>query len=137
VAGESAKYAWQPFFRSQNLELLARLQRVLGRAVVLIAHDMVVPRQAGDRGAVTGCDAVVEKGAWDTVYDEPQALHKTLPAASRCSPRPRQRRRAAPDIQVGAAPERETSPGISQRASPARHPRAVRSGPGRRVRQGG
>ncbi|WP_055557747.1 ABC transporter ATP-binding protein [Streptomyces sp. NBRC 110028] len=58
--------------QAQVLDLLAQLQRDLGLALVLIAHDLAVVRQASDRVAVMRRGAVVEEGPSDTVYDSPQ-----------------------------------------------------------------
>ncbi|MFD8160900.1 dipeptide ABC transporter ATP-binding protein [Streptomyces malaysiensis] len=57
--------------QAQVLSLLAELQRDLGLALVLIAHDLAVVRQASDRVAVMRQGTVVEEGPADTVYDAP------------------------------------------------------------------
>lgn len=58
--------------QAQVLDLLAQLQRDLGLALVLIAHDLAVVRRASDRVAVMRRGTVVEEGPSDTVYDRPQ-----------------------------------------------------------------
>ncbi|WKX06205.2 ABC transporter ATP-binding protein [Streptomyces sp. NL15-2K] len=58
--------------QAQVLDLLAQLQRDLGLALVLIAHDLAVVRQASDRVMVMRQGTVVEEGPADTVYDAPQ-----------------------------------------------------------------
>ncbi|MFC7304466.1 dipeptide ABC transporter ATP-binding protein [Streptomyces monticola] len=58
--------------QAQVLGLLSELQRELGLALVLIAHDLAVVRQAADRVAVLRAGAIVEEGPVNTVYDHPQ-----------------------------------------------------------------
>ncbi|WP_328847365.1 ABC transporter ATP-binding protein [Streptomyces sp. NBC_00258] len=58
--------------QAQVLDLLAQLQRDLGLALVLIAHDLAVVRRASDRVAVMRRGTVVEEGPSDTIYDSPQ-----------------------------------------------------------------
>ncbi|MDX2297496.1 MULTISPECIES: ABC transporter ATP-binding protein [Streptomyces] len=58
--------------QAQVLELLADLQRELGLALVLIAHDLAVVRQASDRVAVMRRGSVVEQGPPDAVYETPE-----------------------------------------------------------------
>ncbi|MBA2945546.1 dipeptide ABC transporter ATP-binding protein [Streptomyces himalayensis] len=58
--------------QAQVLDLLAELQRDLGLALVLIAHDLAVVRHASDRVVVMRQGTVVEEGPADTVYDAPQ-----------------------------------------------------------------
>ncbi|GGX43063.1 dipeptide ABC transporter ATP-binding protein [Streptomyces fructofermentans] len=68
--------------RAQVLDLLAQLQRDLGLALVLIAHDLAVVRQASDRVAVMRRGVVVEEGPSDRVYDAPRDPYtKSLLAA--------------------------------------------------------
>lgn len=58
--------------QAQVLDLLAELKEDLGLALVLIAHDLAVVRQAADRVAVMRRGAVVEEGPSETVYTAPR-----------------------------------------------------------------
>ncbi|QNS08027.1 dipeptide ABC transporter ATP-binding protein [Streptomyces xanthii] len=58
--------------QAQVTELLGRLQRELGLALVFIAHDLAVVRQVSDRVAVMRAGRVVEEGPVDEVYARPQ-----------------------------------------------------------------
>ncbi|MFB7912712.1 dipeptide ABC transporter ATP-binding protein [Streptomyces sp. NPDC056061] len=68
--------------RAQVTDLLARLQRELGLALVFIAHDLAVVRQVSDRVAVMRRGRIVEEGDADRVYTDPRAPYtKQLLAA--------------------------------------------------------
>ncbi|MEV7022846.1 ABC transporter ATP-binding protein [Kitasatospora sp. NPDC093558] len=68
--------------QAQVVELLGRLQRDLGLALVFIAHDLAVVRQVSDRVAVMRAGRIVEQGDAATVYGSPQhAYTKGLLAA--------------------------------------------------------
>ncbi|MFC8662366.1 dipeptide ABC transporter ATP-binding protein [Streptomyces sp. NPDC057199] len=83
--------------QAQVLDLLAQLQRDLGLALVLIAHDLAVVRRASDRVAVMRQGTVVEEGPSDTVYDSPQDPYTKalLAAVPVLDPAEAARRRAA------------------------------------------
>ena len=57
--------------QAQVLELLARLQRQLGMALLLITHDLGVVQDWADRVAVMYAGRIVEQGAASAVLDAP------------------------------------------------------------------
>jgi peptide/nickel transport system ATP-binding protein len=58
--------------QAQILELLRRLQRELGLALLLISHDLAVVRHMADRVAVMRAGRLVELAPVETLYDSPQ-----------------------------------------------------------------
>lgn len=58
--------------QAEILQLLMRLQRELGLAIVFIAHDLAVVRDVSDRVAVMYLGRIVETGAVADVYASPQ-----------------------------------------------------------------
>ncbi|QQM46181.1 dipeptide ABC transporter ATP-binding protein [Streptomyces liliifuscus] len=91
--------------QAQVLDLLAQLQRDLGLALVLIAHDLAVVRRASDRVAVMRQGTVVEEGPSDTVYDSPQdpytkALLAAVPVLNPAEAARRRAARASGDTRV-------------------------------------
>jgi microcin C transport system ATP-binding protein len=56
----------------QILDLLARLQAQYGMAVLLITHDLKLVRHFADRVAVMENGHIVEQGAVETVFSQPQ-----------------------------------------------------------------
>ncbi|MFI5675047.1 dipeptide ABC transporter ATP-binding protein [Streptomyces cellulosae] len=58
--------------QAQVVALLGELQRELGLALVFVAHDLAVVRQVSDRVAVMRRGRLVESGAADEVYGNPQ-----------------------------------------------------------------
>ncbi len=58
--------------RGQILDLLSALQREYGMAVLLITHDLNLVRKFADRVAVMEKGHLVEQGAVQTVFAEPQ-----------------------------------------------------------------
>jgi oligopeptide/dipeptide ABC transporter ATP-binding protein len=58
--------------QAQILELIKRLQRELGMAVILITHDLGVIAEAADRVAVMYAGRIVEQGTLDQVFYDPR-----------------------------------------------------------------
>jgi peptide/nickel transport system ATP-binding protein len=58
--------------QSQILDLIARLQRELGMAVVLITHDLGVVAEHADEIAVMYAGKVVEQAPTDVIFDAPE-----------------------------------------------------------------
>ncbi len=58
--------------RKQILDLLTRLQQANGMAVLLITHDLNLVRQFADRVAVMEHGHIVEQGAVEAVFAQPQ-----------------------------------------------------------------
>ncbi|MGW7413279.1 dipeptide ABC transporter ATP-binding protein [Streptomyces sp. NPDC054863] len=68
--------------QAQVIELLGRLQRDLGLALVFVAHDLAVVRQVSDRIAVMRQGRIVEQGTVAEVYGAPTETYtKELLAA--------------------------------------------------------
>ncbi|HEX4335557.1 MAG TPA: ABC transporter ATP-binding protein [Polyangiaceae bacterium] len=70
--------------QAQVLELLARLQRVLGMAILLITHDLGVVAETAHRVVVMYAGRVVEQGTATDVFARPQhpytaGLFRSLP----------------------------------------------------------
>jgi peptide/nickel transport system ATP-binding protein len=83
--------------RSQILNLLARLQRDLGLALLFIAHDLAVVEQLADRVAVLYLGRVVEEGPRAAVFARP--WHPYTASLLRAVPVPDpDRRRSAPAL---------------------------------------
>ena len=83
--------------QAQILELLKRLQRELGMAVILITHDLGVVAETADRVAVMYAGQIVEQGDVRAVFARP--LHPYTAALQASLPRlgaPRDRLRAIP-----------------------------------------
>ena len=59
----------------QILDLLARLQAQYGMAVLLITHDLKLVRHFADRVAVMENGHIVEQGAVETVFSQPQHVY--------------------------------------------------------------
>lgn len=85
--------------RGQILDLLARLQRERGMAVLLISHDLHLVRRFAQRVAVMQAGRVVEQGDSDTLFQQPQHAYTRQLLASlnlRCVQPPQD----APVLQV-------------------------------------
>jgi ABC-type oligopeptide transport system ATPase subunit len=97
--------------QAQVIELLRETQRRHGLAVVFIAHDLAVVRSLCQRVAVMHQGRVVESGARDAVYGDPQDPYTRSLLAAVPIPDPareRARRAAAREAvrdQAGAAVE--------------------------------
>jgi peptide/nickel transport system ATP-binding protein len=59
--------------QAQMLELLRRLQRDLGFALLMISHDLAVIRAVAGRAVVMEAGQVVEAGAVDSILQDPQS----------------------------------------------------------------
>ncbi len=91
--------------RQQILDLLADLQRQNGMAVLMITHDLNLVRRFADRVAVMENGHVVEEGAVDTVFRQPQhhytqRLIDSRPKRDVTQPRPDAPAMAANDLRV-------------------------------------
>ncbi|TBU97527.1 dipeptide ABC transporter ATP-binding protein [Phytopseudomonas dryadis] len=74
--------------RTQILDLLQRIRRDTGMAVLLITHDFAVVRAVADRVLVMRHGQVVEEGECRQVLENPQADYtRSLLAATRLQPR--------------------------------------------------
>jgi oligopeptide/dipeptide ABC transporter ATP-binding protein len=58
--------------QAQILELLVRLTRDLGLAMILVTHDLPVVAQVCDRAAVMYAGEIVEMGQMTTIYHDPR-----------------------------------------------------------------
>jgi oligopeptide/dipeptide ABC transporter ATP-binding protein len=73
--------------QAQILDLIARLRREIGMAVLLITHDLGVVAEFCDRVAVMYAGRIVEEAPVATLYARPrhrytEALLRTIPAAN-------------------------------------------------------
>ncbi len=128
--------------QAQILELLERLRRDLGLAVLLITHDLAVVAETCDRVVVMYAGQVVEEADVDTLFRAPvhpysQGLLATLPRLGRPAARG-----ALPVLQ-GGQPEAADRPGgcaFHPRCPEVlpvcrdREPELVEVGPGHRAR---
>jgi peptide/nickel transport system ATP-binding protein len=64
--------------QAQILELLTRLSRELGLAVVLVTHDLPVVAQICGRAAVMYAGKIAETGPMETLYHDPQHPYTRL-----------------------------------------------------------
>ncbi|MEV0162179.1 ABC transporter ATP-binding protein [Nonomuraea fuscirosea] len=97
--------------QAQILELIDRLRRDLGTAVLLITHDLGVAAEVSDRVAVMYAGRIVERGEVEAIYDLPAHPYtEALLAAIPDLDTPASELRAIP----GAPPSpAETPPGCS------------------------
>jgi oligopeptide/dipeptide ABC transporter ATP-binding protein len=72
LVADEATTALDVTIQAQIVELIARLQRELGMAVVWITHDLGVVAAIADRVAVMYAGRVVEEAAVDDLYASPQ-----------------------------------------------------------------
>ncbi|MBF0182877.1 MAG: ABC transporter ATP-binding protein [Magnetococcales bacterium] len=83
--------------QAQILELLARLQRELGMAMLLITHDLPMVQKSADRVYVMRQGEICESGATERLFAQPQHPYTQQLLGSLPS-------RHAPPPRVGAAP---------------------------------
>jgi microcin C transport system ATP-binding protein len=76
--------------QAQVLDLLKKLQRQNGMALLFITHDLSIVRRIADRVCVMTRGNIVETGAVDTIFDNPQHDYtkRLLAAAPAGSPPP-------------------------------------------------
>ncbi|MEI7783424.1 MAG: dipeptide ABC transporter ATP-binding protein [Betaproteobacteria bacterium] len=82
--------------RGQILDLLGQLQRQNGMAVMLITHDLNLVRRFADRVAVMERGQIVEQGAVEAVFAQPQHNYTRQLLASRPERRLSEPRAAEP-----------------------------------------
>ena len=83
--------------QAQILDLLKRLQRELGMAVLFITHDLGVVAELADRVVVMRHGAQVESGAVAELFANPQ--HPYTKALLACRPRLGERRERLPTVE--------------------------------------
>lgn len=100
--------------RLQMLQLLADLQQKTGMAVLLITHDLALVRHFADRVAVMEKGHLVEQGALQAVFEQPQHPYTQRLLSSRPS------RAGLVDM-----PPTQTPPILQTRQLQVRYPMAV------------
>ena len=122
--------------QAQILELLVRLTRDLGLAMILVTHDLPVVAQVCDRAAVMYAGEIVEMGRMSTIYHEPRHPYTRMLFAA--TPDLLRRRRGASRSPVrrrgsiarsSAARSRRAATRRS-RPAPTTHPRRLEVGTG-------
>ena len=102
--------------QAQVLELIDRIQKEMGMALLLVTHDLAVVAEVAKRVMVMYCGEIVEEAPVEALYEEP--LHPYTSGLMR----------AMPDIKVGRGERLYQIPGTvphpTQRAAGCRfHPR--------------
>ena len=127
--------------QAQILELLVRLTRDLGLAMILVTHDLPVVAQVCDRAAVMYAGEIVEMGATATSTTTPRHPYTRMLFAATPDLLGRRRRRLDPRRPAAARPRdrraARSRPAATPRSRPARpwRPRsAARSAPGHEAR---
>lgn len=87
--------------QAQVIALLGTLQRELGLAYLLIAHDLALVRDLSDRVAVMHLGRIVEVGTRAQVYERPQHPYTQSLLAAVPLPDPRARRGRSSLLLVG------------------------------------
>ncbi|MDM8165800.1 ABC transporter ATP-binding protein [Roseovarius sp.] len=80
--------------QAQILGLLAKIQKELGTAIMLITHDLGVVSRIADKVAVMYAGQIVETGSAERVFRDP--LHPYTQGLLRCIPVPGKTRRGEP-----------------------------------------
>ncbi len=102
--------------QAQILQLLDDLRRRLALTMIFISHDLAVVEQIADRVAVLYLGRVVEQGARQAIFEQPQHPYTVSLLASVPVPDPRRRRAAL-------APAGEIPSPLARPAGCAFHPR--------------
>jgi microcin C transport system ATP-binding protein len=89
--------------RGQILDLLDRLQRERGMAVLMITHDLNLVRRFADRVVVMEQGHIVEEGATTSLFEQPHHLYTRRLMASR----PERDTLAATSVPEGSVPVME------------------------------
>jgi ABC-type oligopeptide transport system ATPase subunit len=76
--------------QAQVINLLAELRQELGLAMIFITHDLAIVRFIADRIAVMQSGKIVETGATETLFENPQHVFTQQLLAARLSATVRQ-----------------------------------------------